>query len=94
MQHGSALWEYIEAELELLLCVDVVGSYVVERRDDHVCDSPIQPGKGQLDVKRALLVCPLSRVVDFIDLREDLEVLAASIDCVHQACLVILIDSD
>ena len=41
MQHGSALWEYIEAELELLLCVDVVGSYVVERRDDHVCDSPI-----------------------------------------------------
>ena len=64
MEDTSAVWQNVEAELELLLGVRVLQVEVLG--DDQVAHAPIQPSERQFDVKTGIVSVPGLLVIDLI----------------------------
>jgi len=93
MEHTTPLWHDVEAELDLLLFVDVseVKAIVL---DHQLWDVPVKPRVGKLHVEMSLHVSPLLLEVDTVDHGQQVEAFWFEVDGVLQRNFVALIQSD
>ena len=93
MKDAYSLRQYVEADLDLLLVIDL-GEFESLFSLDKTADEPIEIREWDFDLEAGLLGAPLLQVVDLVDLGENSESPILSIDSVHQCCLVVLIHSN
>ena len=67
MEDAAPPREYIEAKLNFLLFVDAFQIKVLLSYDE-ISYPPIEPGEAHFDVKVGVLIIPILRVINFVDL--------------------------
>ena len=67
MEDAAPPWEYIEAKLDFLLFTNAFQIKVFLGYDE-ISYPPIEPSEAHFDVKVGVLIIPILRVINFIDL--------------------------
>ena len=67
MEDATPPWEYVKAKLDFLLFVNTLQIKVL-LGDNEVGYAPIEPSEAHLDVEVGVLVVPILRVIDLVDL--------------------------
>ena len=93
MQDASSLRQNIEADLDLLFCVDMLKLKVLFF-GDQITNAPIEPGEGHLDVEAGALGLPSLIVVNLVDLLKQVKVFTALIEGMNGRCFVLLVHPD
>ena len=58
VEHATTVWQNIETELQLLLCINVINLEVFHRIFYYVHNMPVKPCEGVFNIEAWVLVIP------------------------------------
>ena len=93
MEDATPPWEYIEAKLNFLLLVNTFQIEVFLGYDE-VSNAPIEPSKAHLYIEVGVLVVPILRVINLIDLLQDIKALVLCSQGMEKLSLIVLAHSN
>ena len=92
MEDATPPWEYIEAKLNFLLLVNT-NQIEVFLGYNEVSNAPIKPSEAHLHIKVGVLVVPILRVINFVDLLQDIKALVLCGQGMEKLSLIVLAHS-
>ena len=92
MKDATPPWEYIEAKLNFLLLVNTFQIEVFLGYDE-VSNAPIEPSKAHLYIEVGVLVVPILRVINLVDLLQDIKALVLCSQGMEKLSLIVLAHS-
>ena len=92
VEDATPSWQYIEAELDFLLSVNTLQIKVFLGYDE-VCYAPIEPSEAHLDVEVRVLVVPILRVINLVDLLQYIKLVVFRVQGMEKLGLIVLAHS-